>query len=266
MHIYSIKTQKFIERATKIYGSKFSYSCVVYTGSKSKVIICCNAHGYFEQSPQNHLRFNGCSVCQSEYKRKLFSDTTATFISKAIEKYGLKYQYDQVNYKNSRTKVIIVCLTHGPFLQSPADHMSGCGCPRCNDSKGEIEIKNWLSAHYISFDTQIKIPNCKYKKTLPFDFGIYTCAGLVGLIEYQGEQHYIPIKRSNWSTTMMQQKFALCQIRDQIKRKFCSDHQIPFLEIPYWDFNRIPQSLTYFTLSLNAKTPLERRGLRDSVD
>jgi hypothetical protein len=258
MHIYNAKTQKFIERATKIYGSKFSYDCVVYTKSKTKVIICCNLHTYFQQSPQNHLKFNGCSMCQAEHKRKLYLDDTTKFITKAIEKYGLNYGYDKVNYKNSRSKVIIRCPSHGDFLQSPADHLCGCGCPRCNDSKGETKISNWLYDHNITFSAQIKIPNCKYKRVLPFDFGIYYGQSLIGLIEYQGEQHYIPIKRGNWSTTKTQERFDLCQIRDRIKRKFCSDEQIPFLEISYLDFWRIPEILENFTLEIKRKPRCSR--------
>lgn len=43
-----------------------------------------------------------------------------------------KYSYTEVEYTNSRTKVCIICLTHGRFWQTPNSHLQGCGCPKCN--------------------------------------------------------------------------------------------------------------------------------------
>lgn len=49
------------------------------------------------------------------------------FINQAKEIHGDKYDYSQINYKNSITKIVIVCKKHGCFLQSPSNHLkSGC--------------------------------------------------------------------------------------------------------------------------------------------
>jgi len=239
----------FINQAKEKYGKQFSYEKMIYVRSKSKIIITCSLHGDFEQSPQNHLRFIGCIKCQAEHKRKLYSDDTKKFVRKAIEKYGDRYGYDRVDYKNSRSKIIIGCKIHGGFLQSPNVHLSGSGCPRCNNSKGEVEISNWLTKQCIIFEQEVKMPNCKHKRALPFDFGVFKENKLVGLIEYQGEQHYIPIKRSNWSVDKVQEKFSLLQQRDQLKRDYCKQNSVPLLEIPYWEFIQIPEILAQFTLA-----------------
>lgn len=43
-----------------------------------------------------------------------------------------KYDYSQVNYKDSKTKVIIKCKDCGTvFLQTPVSHLQGHGCPKC---------------------------------------------------------------------------------------------------------------------------------------
>jgi len=57
------------------------------------------------------------------------------FIKKAIKKHGGKYGYELVEYINSRTKVTIICPNHGEFKQTPAKHLSGCGCPKCGGPK-----------------------------------------------------------------------------------------------------------------------------------
>lgn len=53
------------------------------------------------------------------------------FIKKAEEKHNGKYDYSQVVYVNSRTKVTIVCPDHGVFEQLPSSHLQGNGCPKC---------------------------------------------------------------------------------------------------------------------------------------
>tara|TARA_R110002073_G_scaffold144403_2_gene296502 strand:- start:5724 stop:6296 length:573 start_codon:yes stop_codon:yes gene_type:complete len=45
--------------------------------------------------------------------------------------HGGKYDYSKIAYKNSSTKVEIVCKIHGSFTQKPSNHISGQGCPTC---------------------------------------------------------------------------------------------------------------------------------------
>lgn len=58
--------------------------------------------------------------------------TTEEFIKKAKEVHGDKYDYSKVDYKNTKTKVTIICPTHGEFYQRPSDHIEGSNCPKCN--------------------------------------------------------------------------------------------------------------------------------------
>lgn len=58
--------------------------------------------------------------------------TTETFIEKAREVHGDRYDYSRVNYINSTTPVKIICLEHGEFEQRPAKHLSGQNCPKCS--------------------------------------------------------------------------------------------------------------------------------------
>lgn len=54
------------------------------------------------------------------------------FIKKAIAIHGSKYNYDLVEYKGSKEKVIIICPIHGEFLQVASSHLQGQGCKKCN--------------------------------------------------------------------------------------------------------------------------------------
>lgn len=57
--------------------------------------------------------------------------TAEKFIEKARAVHGCKFSYPNVCYVNNKTKVEIECSVHKTFLQSPAAHLSGQGCPHC---------------------------------------------------------------------------------------------------------------------------------------
>ena len=58
--------------------------------------------------------------------------TTEQFIEKAKLVHGDRYNYTLVEYKNTATKVKIICSVHGIFEQRPNDHLNGKGCPECS--------------------------------------------------------------------------------------------------------------------------------------
>ena len=49
--------------------------------------------------------------------------------------HGDKYSYEKVEYKDTSTKIEIVCPVHGSFFQLPGSHLNGSGCRECSISK-----------------------------------------------------------------------------------------------------------------------------------
>lgn len=64
-------------------------------------------------------------------KRSNVRKTTEQFIEEARQIHGDKYDYSKVVYLNNRTKICIICPEHGEFMQTPANHLKGQGCPFC---------------------------------------------------------------------------------------------------------------------------------------
>ena len=56
--------------------------------------------------------------------------TTEEFIKRAKEKHGDKYDYSKAEYINNRTKICIICPTHGEFWQTAGSHILGNGCSK----------------------------------------------------------------------------------------------------------------------------------------
>lgn len=127
MSIPTKTTIQFVSEAKEIHGDKYDYSNTIYVRSDKKVTIKCPKHGYFWQVPSEHLRGQGCPECAGN-KRK----TTLEFIEESKNIHGNKYDYSKAEYINGRTKVCIICPTHGEFWQIAGSHISGFGCPQCS--------------------------------------------------------------------------------------------------------------------------------------
>lgn len=133
------KTKNFIRKALKIHGDKYDYSNTIFIKMKEKIEIICriNNHKPFPQTPECHLRGQGCSSC-SENKKLSLED----FIKRAKEIHGNKYDYSKVKYKNMNTDVQIICKIHNyEFPQKPSKHLIGHNCPICAIENGKIPTK-----------------------------------------------------------------------------------------------------------------------------
>ena len=109
-------------------------------------------------------------------------------------------------------------------------YTTSCGCI---NSQGENKIKQLLDDLQILYIQQFYFLDCRNPKTncvLYFDFYLpdYNCC-----IEYNGEQHYIARKKGIFT----QDKVNEIRYRDQIKKQYCQDNNIPLIEIPYTDYN-----------------------------
>lgn len=163
----SMTTDGFIRRAREIHGDRYDYSQVEYVGSGVKVRIGCPVHGMFEQAPAKHLQGRGCPhpECISARKeatmeKKIAEGTSGRvtlegFIRRARARHGEQYDYSRVEYRNTKTKVEIVCPVHGSFFQSPEKHMAGAGCPHpeCKSKRTEAtNLAKYGVAHPLQSD------------------------------------------------------------------------------------------------------------------
>ena len=88
---------------------------------------------------------------------------TETFIEKAKQVHGDKYDYSKVEYKNSKTKVCVICPIHGEFWQLAADHLRGCGCWVCSGKKNQ-SVKPKTTEQFIKEAKEIHGNKYDYSK------------------------------------------------------------------------------------------------------
>ena len=140
------------------------------------------------------------------------------------------------NYsKDRRIYLKCECLICGSIFTARKDaiktgHITSCGCIH---SKGEYSISQILNNKNIPFKKEYSFLDCRDVNPLRFDFALFDKnTNLVGLIEYQGIQHYQYDINNSWNT---KEHFDKLIRHDQLKKEYCKNNNILLYEIKYND-------------------------------
>lgn len=224
---HSYTKEKFLELAHLKHDNKYDYSQMNYVNYTTPVDIICSRHGIYKQVPKDHLSGTGCPRCGREQANKSESLSKEQFIIKANRVHFNKYDYSKVDYLNTTTKVFIICLEHGGFLQTPANHMQGSGCPKCR-LVGQTKLFNKLKEKFPNLEIVFEANN----KIIPWienqRIDIYI-PSINFAIELMGPQHYeeIPYFKNGSSLEMTQE-------RDERKREKCRENNCTLVELQYY--------------------------------
>lgn len=151
-------------------------------------------------------------------------------LTKEIAEYKF---YKYVNKKNftfidllEDNKIKFKCNECENILTRNLGHIKeskGANCIKCKSSKGVRAISNYLEDNNIEFIREYRFEDCKFNRTLPFDFYLpkYNIC-----IEFDGFQHDKSV--SYWGG---EEKFELTKIRDEIKNNYCKDNNIILIRI-----------------------------------
>lgn len=212
-------TESFKKEIFELYGDRFDLSKIEYINAKTKVTVICKEHGEFEITPDNLLHGRGCPKCCK--RNKPYSTEEFVEIAREINKDSIIY--DEVDYKDIKTPITLICPIHGRFQQLPTNHLQGHGCPSCNGSILEKEIFEILKKFNIEFDKQKRFKWLKNKHVLTVDFYL---PKLNIAIECQGIQHYQSVDFFGGDKTL----FETIE-RDRIKHKLCNENNIQMIYV-----------------------------------
>lgn len=103
-----------------------------------------------------------------------------------------------------------------------------CGCIR--SSYGEEQIEKILIENNINYCKEYTFSDLHTNNVpLRFDFAIFNKQHqLIQLIEYDGKQHYIPVEKFGG-----EKAFNHMKLNDERKNKYCKEHNIKLVRIPY---------------------------------
>lgn len=219
-------TEQFKKEVRNLVGNEYTVTGE-YNGNKNKIKIIHNTcHNEYKVSP-GHFLSSGrrCPYCKGgspqskgNFPERFEKVANGNFILKS-------------KYKTNKDYIIVEHLVCNTEYKVRADNfLSGKGCPACKESLGERRISNILKENNISFVAQKRFEDCKNIKTLPFDFEILNEYGTKCLIEYNGVQHYKPVKFFGG-----EEGFKQRIKNDKIKYDYCVDNNINIFYISFED-------------------------------
>jgi len=170
-------TNTIIKEIKHSQGDKFLYDRLVYINANTKVTVGCKIHGYFEKWPNDLKHGSGCPRCSGH------KVIPAEFINDMELKHPY-FNFSKFVYTSAKTKSIVICQTHGEFLQSPnglKNAKSNYGCAKCG-------IQNHLT-------TSIASGNIRDPKDIP-EYEKYQRA-IWKITNQQFVEHYYKINPTN---------------------------------------------------------------------
>ena len=194
----------------------------------------CPTHGVHKMRISNFLCGKKCPDCLADANRERFRIPEDALI-KNIEDVGGELLNPE-DYINNQTKNLIIrCPECGNgFITSYRSFIQHGGqlCPKCSSSSeslGERKVRLFLEAHNINFKQEHWFPDCRDINPLPFDFYLYDRSTI---IEFDGSQHF-------YNNNDYFKNSKTTQMHDLIKNKYCEEHGIHLIRIPYWKIDKI---------------------------
>lgn len=110
-------------------------------------------------------------------------------------------------------------------------------CRKCTKSKSGLEkiVERYLQETGMKYVEQKRFTDCKNIRQLPFDFYL---PDYNTVIEVMGDQHY-------YQNKLFKQTLEERQRIDSIKKQYCIDNEITYIDIPHWKISNKYKLKTY---------------------
>jgi very-short-patch-repair endonuclease len=103
------------------------------------------------------------------------------------------------------------------------------GCPACKN-KNEKLFKQELYTNNLKFNYQVKLSDLDTSTDKKYVVDFYL-PEFNTIIEYNGKQHYQPVKFNNISDELAMKNFQQQQIRDEFVKSWCDNNNIKLIQV-----------------------------------
>ena len=244
-----IKTNA-LEKYKYLIGQKINNWIVLdlkHNGKICKAICECRCGTIKEINIYNLI--NGASKDCGCGRKKMLSDTRTKDLTG--QRFGrlVVVQMLKNSDKFNRRLYRCTCDCGNEIITSSlcliGGHTHSCGCIT---STANASINALLNSLKIGFESEYVVSIDGHNLRFDFYLEEYNL-----MIEYDGEQHYIPVNFGKWNDTELQQKFEIIQKYDQLKNNYCEDNNIELLRIPYWEKENIEKIINNHLQRLSRK-------------
>ena len=200
-----------------------------------KCNLCGNIYSVSRDSLVNK-KSECCNKCKGEKIRQKAEERGLTTWHKG-DRFGMLEIIESAGTRGGHSYVKCKCDC-GNIVNVRVANLKGqshsktisCGC--ASKSSGEIKITQILEKANIDFQSQYRIK--AFSLSSPFDFAIFKNEKLLGLIEYDGEQHFESVDFFGG-----EEKLKLQRERDERKNKWCKENNIRLIRIPYTEYDNL---------------------------
>lgn len=193
---------------------------------------CKRHHRIFQRNLmnlRNSLFGCGCILCYRDYRNQQKQQNAPQMIERLRQVHPMVRLVGE--YRGYNEQHVFYCQEHHHQFQITfANILNRVNC--CGQStvyRLEKLTREALDDLQEVYEVQKTFPACRDKRPLPFDFYLPQ-RNMV--IECNGEQHYKPVVWDGNEQHALQ-KFKYVLKHDAIKRKFCTDHGLSLLIIPF---------------------------------
>lgn len=129
------------------------------------------------------------------------------------------------DYKGSLIKIKFQCLIDNYVWNAIPNNVINnmTGCPNCSFGKNEKLVAKLLQDNNIVFERHKRIKHINDGRDVLVDFSLYNNNVI---IEYNGEQHYNPVRFGGISLEESQEKYKKQQQRDNNLTLYCQENNI----------------------------------------
>jgi len=214
-----------------------------YHGCEDLLEFICSCGKLAKLSYHAFQRSPRCQTCGIESRNDSFR-LSYEYVKEYFENHGCILKSE--TYINSQTNLEYICSCGRESTISFSSFKNGrrCGCIK---SRGELLISSFLSSLNIKFKPQHTYDDCRNINKLPFDFIVYINDLIILLLEFDGEQHFMAIKKFGGEAKFQQR--VKC---DNIKNRYCITNNIPILRISYREFKYIEFIISIYISMLKA--------------
>lgn len=221
--VRATKTRKRFEDIKKAFGQKgYKVLTEKYQNNKQHLTIRCpKGHITDTMTWNNFQNGSGCSICAQK-------STNFDLVRIYIE--SQKYRLISKEYNGTHSKDLIVeCPKKHRYVVRWNDFQQGYRCPECREWKNEKRLGEIL---FQIFPTE-KIETQDSLGFLGRQRVDYSIRGLKLAFEYDGEQHFRPVRFGGISKEEAQQNFAKQQKWDKTKNRLCQREGYQLIRIAY---------------------------------
>ena len=235
--IQSKSHHTFIKQVELLVGNEYSF-LEEYKSATTKIKVKHNSCGYeYHVTPDSFMsKKRRCPRCNGGIKKN-----EQTFLKEVYEIYNGEYEVIG-EYVGARKEVKIKHIACGYEFEVQASNFLRklSACHKCNSSFGEQEIISFLELNKVEYKTEYTFAGLRGKRNrpFPFDFVVFENNKPKVVIEYDGIQHFEPVKYFGGIKGFMQ-----TQERDRRKNEFCLENNIKLIRIPYWKHDSIEEIL-----------------------